>query len=70
MLDLMSGLMLTFAVSESPYQKYLRESSERGEHGVFDELTDVFHFLHLTNVIAVELQKRLGLLYTPVIRLL
>jgi hypothetical protein len=56
--------------AESPYQKYLRESCERGEEGVFDDLTDVLHSPHLTNVIAVELQHRLRLLYTPVIRLL
>lgn len=53
---------------EHPYVRYGRESHERGEEGAFADLTDVFFFRHLTDKIAEELQKRLGLLYTPVIR--
>jgi hypothetical protein len=40
--------------------------AERAE--TFTDLTDVFIFPAITGVIAQELQKRLGLLYTPVIR--
>src|SRR5262245_8701546 len=53
---------------EHPHVKYTRESHERGNEGAFADLTDVFYFRALTDVIARELQKRLGLLYTPVIR--
>lgn len=53
---------------ENPYDKYARASCARGQEGAFADLTDVFFFPALTDVIAGELQKRLGLLYTPVIR--
>lgn len=53
---------------EHPYDRYARESCERGEEGAFADLTDVFFFPALTERIASELQKRLGLLYTPIIR--
>ncbi len=54
--------------SENPYDRYQRESCERGQQGAFADLTDVFIFPKLIEVVARELQKRLGLLYTPVIR--
>lgn len=54
--------------TEHPYTRYERESIERGDEGAFADLTDVFCMPKLTEVIALELQKRLGLLYTPVIR--
>jgi hypothetical protein len=53
---------------ENPYHRYQRESCERGEQGAFADLTDDFLFPNLIEVAARELQKRLGLLYTPVIR--
>ena len=53
---------------ESPYEKYARENREKGGIGAFADLTEVFIFPALTDVVARELQKRLGLLYTPVIR--
>lgn len=52
---------------ENPHNRYLREAQLRGEQ-TFSDLTDVFIFPSLTEVIARELQKRLKLLYTPVIR--
>ena len=36
--------------------------------GTYADLTEVFMFPSLTEVIGKGLQKRLGLLYTPVIR--
>jgi hypothetical protein len=53
---------------EDLYAKYERESCERGEEGPFADLTDVFFSPAFTDVIARELQIRLGLLYTPVLR--
>lgn len=51
---------------ESPHDKYLREAREAGDETYID-LTEVFHFPKLTNIIAVALQKHLDLMYTPVI---
>lgn len=45
----------------------MREAKARGEE-TYADLTEVFMFQSLTVVVARELQKRLGLLYTPVIR--
>jgi hypothetical protein len=45
----------------------MRQAQARGED-TYADLTEVFLFGSLTDVIARELQKRLGLLYTPVIR--
>jgi hypothetical protein len=53
--------------SENPHDRYLREARAKGED-TYTDLTDVFIFPRITEVIARELQKRLGLLYTPVIR--
>jgi len=52
---------------ENPHERYTREAQARGEE-TYADLTDVFLFTGLTEVVAKELQKRLGLLYTPVIR--
>jgi hypothetical protein len=53
---------------EHPYARCERESYERGDEGAFADLTDVLYFPAHTEVIARALQKRLGLLYTPIIR--
>src|SRR5262249_44287176 len=53
--------------TENPHDKYQREAEARGEGGYAD-LTEVLFFPELTEVFARELQKRLGLLYTPTIR--
>lgn len=53
---------------EDLYAKYERESYERGHEGAFADITDALYFPAFMEVIAVELQKRLGLLFTPVIR--
>jgi hypothetical protein len=53
--------------TEDPYDKYLREARAKGQD-TYTDLTDVFIFPEITEVVAGELQKRLGLLYTPVIR--
>lgn len=53
--------------SENPHDKYMREACTRGEP-TYADLTDVFIFSKLTEIVARELQERLGLLYTPVIR--
>lgn len=45
----------------------MREARARGEDTYVD-LTDVFIFPELTATVGRALQKRLGLLYTPVIR--
>jgi hypothetical protein len=52
---------------ENPHERYMREARAKGEDTYID-LTEMFLFPQLTEVIARELQKRLGLLYTPVIR--
>jgi hypothetical protein len=52
---------------EIPHEKYMREARDNGADTYID-LTDMYIFPNLTEVIARELQKRLGLLYTPVIR--
>ncbi len=52
---------------ELPHERYMREAKARGEE-TYADLTDVFMFEQLTEVIAHELQRRLGLLYTPTIR--
>jgi len=52
---------------ENPHDRYMREARAKGED-TYTDLTDVFMFPRITEVIARELQKRLGLLYTPVIR--
>jgi ribosome-binding factor A len=52
---------------ELPHQRYLREAEARGEL-TYADLTEVFLFPSLTEIVAKELQKRLGLQYTPEIR--
>lgn len=52
--------------TERPHDKYMREAQTQGKE-TYADLTDVFIFPSLTEVIGKELQKRLGLLYTPVI---
>lgn len=52
---------------EKPHDRYTREANAKGE-ATYTDLTEVFIFAELTEVIGRELQKRLGLLYTPVIR--
>jgi hypothetical protein len=53
--------------SEDPHDRYMRDARAKGED-TYTDLSDVFIFPRITEVIARELQKRLGLLYTPVIR--
>jgi hypothetical protein len=53
--------------SESPHDQYMRQAAARGEN-TYTDLTDVFLFPSITETVARELQKRLGLLYTPTIR--
>jgi hypothetical protein len=48
------------------HDQYAREAEQRRE-STYADLTDVFLFPHLTEAVAQELQKRLGLLYTPTI---
>jgi hypothetical protein len=52
---------------EKPHTRYMREAAERGEH-TYADLTEVLDFPELTEIVAKELQKRLGLLYVPEIR--
>lgn len=52
---------------EMPHDRYTREAHAKGQVTYID-LTEMFLFPELTVIIARELQKRLGLLYTPVIR--
>jgi hypothetical protein len=52
---------------ERPHDRYMREARARGADTYVD-LTDMFMFPELTETVSRELQKRLGLLYTPVIR--
>ena len=53
--------------AEMPHDRYTREAQAQGKE-TYADLTEVFMFPSLTEVIGKELQKRLGLLYTPVIR--
>lgn len=53
--------------ARSSHETYLQEAVSRGEETYID-LTDMFHFPDLTDIIARKLQQRLGLLYIPVIR--
>lgn len=55
------------ATEMSPHERYLRAAEIRGEKTYID-LTDVFIFPEFLNIVAAELQKRLGLLYVPTIR--
>jgi hypothetical protein len=52
---------------EQPHDCYMREARIRGQD-TYADLTDVFVFPGLTQIVAKELQRRLGLLYTPEIR--
>ncbi|MFO0960215.1 MAG: hypothetical protein U0800_22710 [Isosphaeraceae bacterium] len=49
---------------ESRHDRYMRQAKERGEDTYVD-LTEVGHFAEWRQVVESELQKRLGLLYTP-----
>jgi hypothetical protein len=53
--------------AENLHDRYMREAQAKEEE-TYADLTEVFMFPTLTEVVARELQKRLGLLYTPVIR--
>src|SRR4029077_5744791 len=53
--------------AEGPHAKYKRGARAKGEVTYVD-LTDVFIFPAIIEVVARELQRRLELLYTPVIR--
>jgi hypothetical protein len=53
--------------TENPHDRYMRESRARGDE-TYTDLTDIFVFPSLSETVAKELQKKLGLLYTPVIR--
>jgi hypothetical protein len=53
--------------AEMPHDRYMREAQAQGKE-TYADLTEMFMFPSLTEVIGKELQKRLGLLYTPVIR--
>jgi hypothetical protein len=52
---------------ENPHDRYMREAKARGEE-TYADLTDVLVFPSITEIVARELQQRLGLLYTPIIR--
>jgi hypothetical protein len=52
---------------ESRHERYMREAMARGKDTYID-LTDVAIFSGLMQIVAEELQRRLGLLYTPEIR--
>lgn len=52
--------------TENPYDRHMQKAQAKG-HQSYADLTDVFMFASLTEIVARELQKRLGLLYTPVI---
>jgi hypothetical protein len=53
--------------NEHPHERYMREATSQGA-STYNDLTDVFLLPGLTEMVAKELQKRLGLLYTPEIR--
>jgi hypothetical protein len=53
--------------TENPHDRYTREAQAKGEE-TYADLTEVFMFPSLTEIVARELQKQLGLLYTPIIR--
>jgi hypothetical protein len=53
--------------TKNPRDRYMREARARGKD-TYTDLTEMFLSPELTEVIARELQNRLGLLYTPVIR--
>jgi len=53
--------------TEDPHDKYMGEARAKGKE-TYTDLTEVFIFPAITEVVAREFQKRLGLLYTPVIR--
>jgi hypothetical protein len=55
--------------AKNAHDRYMREAEAKGEM-TYADLTDVFIFPALTEVVAGELKKRLGLLYTPTIRIL
>ena len=52
---------------ESHHVRYQREADLNSD-GVYDDLGDLHYFGRLSAVAGAELQKRLGLLYTPEIR--
>jgi hypothetical protein len=53
--------------AEAPHEKYMREARAKGKD-TYTDLTEVFLSPALTEIISRELQRRLGLLYTPFIR--
>ena len=53
--------------TETPHDRYMREARGRGEETYID-FDEVFYFPQITEVVSRELQRRLGLLHTPVIR--
>jgi hypothetical protein len=52
---------------DNPHDRYTREAKAKGQE-TYADLTEVFTFPPLTEVVSRELQKQLGLLYTPIIR--
>lgn len=52
--------------SEMPHDRYRRVTKAKG-HWTYIDLTDMFLFPQFTEIIARELLRRLGLLYTPTI---
>ena len=52
---------------EPRHERYAREAKRDGK-STYADFDEVFHFPALTQVIERELQRRLGLLYTPTIR--
>jgi hypothetical protein len=53
--------------TQDPHARYMEQARAQGKE-TYADLTDMFFFPELTEVIATELQSRLGLLYTPTIR--
>lgn len=52
---------------EPPHARYQRQAEQQGKGG-YDDLTDVINNPELFRAVGAELQRRLGLLYTPEIR--
>ena len=53
--------------AEAPHDTYVREARAAGNETYVD-LDEVFYFPAMTEFVSEELQRRLGLVYTPVIR--
>ena len=55
--------------AEAPHDTYMREARAAGNETYID-LDEVFYFPAMTEIVSEEVQTRLGLVYTPVVRLL